>query len=51
VDLGCPPEWSEDIVRRAPRASPDLVAGCGHALMIEDQLATVAAIRNAIEAG
>lgn len=49
LDVGCPPAWREDIVRHAPRASLDVVPGCGHGLMIEDRLATVAAIRNAIE--
>jgi pimeloyl-ACP methyl ester carboxylesterase len=51
LDLGCPPAYSETIARRARRASLDLVPGCGHALLIEDRVATTAAIRDAIELG
>jgi 3-oxoadipate enol-lactonase len=44
LDVGCPPAWSEDIVRAAPDARLDRVPGCGHALLIEDAEATTAAI-------
>ncbi|MDB4960829.1 MAG: catD [Myxococcales bacterium] len=44
LDVGCPPGWSEDIVRAAPHARLDRVVGCGHALLVEDAAATTAAI-------
>jgi 3-oxoadipate enol-lactonase len=44
LDAGCPPAWSDDIVRAAPRARLERVVGCGHALLIEDAEATTAAI-------
>lgn len=44
LDIGCPPAWSEDIVRAAPHARLETVPGCAHALLVEDLVATNAAI-------
>ena len=45
VDRGCPPASSAEIERLAPRATLELVFGCGQALLLEDGPATFAAIR------
>jgi 3-oxoadipate enol-lactonase len=45
LDAGCPPSWSQDLVRCVPRGELELVHGVGHALMIEDVAGTVAAVR------
>lgn len=50
VDRGCPPAWSAEIARLAPRTTLELVFGCGHALLLEDGPATVAAIRRELAA-
>lgn len=50
LDVGCPPAYSEDIVRGVPHGELELVDGCGHALLIEDHDATVAAIATRIRA-
>lgn len=50
LDAGCPPAWSEDMVRHAPRAALDIVPGCGHALLIEDREPTIAAVRAQLSA-
>jgi 3-oxoadipate enol-lactonase len=44
LDLGAPPSVSEEIARLAPRASVEVVRGCGHTLLIEDLAGTIAAI-------
>jgi pimeloyl-ACP methyl ester carboxylesterase len=49
VDIGCPPQWSEDIAGAAPDSELEIVAGCGHALLIEDRSATIAAIVSRLE--
>lgn len=49
LDMATPPAWSEEIVRRAPRAALQVVPGKGHALLIEDEAATIEAVREALE--
>lgn len=51
LDRGCPVGWSESMTAVAPRATLELVIGCGHALMIEDGPATVAAIVRELDEG
>ena len=51
LDVACPPAWSEEIATLVPRASVDVVPGCGHALLLEDRAATVAAIARELERG
>lgn len=50
LDRGCPPGWSAEIAELAPRATLELVFGCGHALLLEDGPATIAAIRRELAA-
>ncbi len=50
ADVACPPEGSEEMARLAPLATLELVPGCGHALLIEDALATSSAIIARIDA-
>jgi pimeloyl-ACP methyl ester carboxylesterase len=51
LDRGCPPGWSDEIARLVPRATIDIVLGCGHALLLEDGPGTVEAIKREIDAG
>ena len=51
LDRGCPVGWSEEMTALAPRATLELVIGCGHALLIEDGPATVAAITRELGEG
>ena len=48
LDLGIPLAWSEEIARRAPHATMQIVPGCGHMLLLEDRAATVAAVKAAL---
>lgn len=50
LDRGCPPAWSSEIAELAPRATLELVFGCGHAILLEDGPATIAAIRRELAA-
>jgi 3-oxoadipate enol-lactonase len=50
VDLGAPPAVSEEIARLAPRASVEVVPGCGHTLLIEDLEGTISAIERELAA-
>lgn len=47
-DLIAPPARSEEVVRAAPRATLEIVPGCGHTLLLEDRDATVAAVVAAV---
>ncbi|MHB1843606.1 MAG: alpha/beta fold hydrolase [Deltaproteobacteria bacterium] len=60
-ELGCPilarageldrsvsPDCSRDIARLAPRATLELVPGVAHALLVEDEAATVASVLRAV---
>ncbi len=49
LDRGCPPAWSDEIARLARRSTLEIVLGAGHALLIEDGPATVAAIAREID--
>jgi len=51
LDRGCPPSWSEQMTALAPASTLELVIGCGHALLVEDGPATVAAIVREIDEG
>jgi 3-oxoadipate enol-lactonase len=44
LDVAVPPPVSDEIRRLVPRASMDVVPGCGHTLFIEDSQGTVDAI-------
>lgn len=44
LDVPTPVAFSRDIAALVPRATLDVVPGCGHALLIEDAAATIAAI-------
>jgi pimeloyl-ACP methyl ester carboxylesterase len=44
LDVGAPPATSEEIRRLVPRATMDIVPGCGHSLLIEDLEGTTEAI-------
>lgn len=44
LDRSAPVTSSEDIVRNVPNGEIEVVAGCGHALLLEDLAATTAAI-------
>jgi pimeloyl-ACP methyl ester carboxylesterase len=48
LDRSCPPGCSDEITRLVPRATLEIVLGCGHALLREDGPATVAAIAREI---
>jgi len=50
ADPVCPPSTSDEICRLVPRATMDVVPGCGHTLFIEDGPGTVEAIAREIEA-
>lgn len=50
LDRGCPPAWSEELAHLAPRGTLDIIPGCGHALLIEDANATIAAVTRQIGA-
>jgi 3-oxoadipate enol-lactonase len=50
LDRAAPPAYSEQLVAGVPRATLQIVPGCGHALLIEDREATVAAVRAALDA-
>ncbi|MDB4960826.1 MAG: putative hydrolase or acyltransferase of alpha/beta superfamily [Myxococcales bacterium] len=41
LDLACPPPVSVEMARLAPRATVDVVPGCGHALLVENAAATI----------
>lgn len=47
-DAATPPAYSEQLAARVPAAVLQKVPGCGHALLIEDRKATVAAICEAL---
>ncbi|HSN24870.1 MAG TPA: alpha/beta hydrolase [Kofleriaceae bacterium] len=49
LDRGCPPAWSDELTRLAPRGTLEIVLGCGHALMIEDGPGTVASVARAVD--
>jgi pimeloyl-ACP methyl ester carboxylesterase len=49
-DVSVPPTHSEEIARRAQRATPQVVPGCGHSLLLEDRTGTVAALVGALSA-
>jgi pimeloyl-ACP methyl ester carboxylesterase len=51
LDRSCPPGCSDEITRLAPRATLEIVLGCGHDLLREDGPATVAAIAREIALG
>jgi pimeloyl-ACP methyl ester carboxylesterase len=44
IDLGPMPAASEEIQRLVPRASLDIVRGCGHTLLIEDLAGTIESV-------
>ena len=44
LDGAAPVAWSQAIAENAPHASLQVVAGCGHSLLIEDEAATIAAV-------
>lgn len=44
LDGGAPPAWSEEIARRLPHATLEIVPGCGHALLVEDRELTTASV-------
>ena len=48
LDTTAPPAWSHEIARRAKHAVVDVIDGCGHALFVEDALATEAALERAL---
>lgn len=48
LDVGCPPERSAQIVEHVARGELEVVPGCGHALLVEDLEATVAAVEQRI---
>lgn len=48
LDVATPPALAADIAARVPGARFDAVAGCGHALLIEDAAATIDAITAAL---
>jgi pimeloyl-ACP methyl ester carboxylesterase len=50
-DRSYPPGCSDEITRLVPRATLEIVLGCGHALLREDGPATVAAIAREIALG
>lgn len=50
ADAGAPPAYSEDIVRHVRHGELEIVDGRGHALLIEDRDATVAALATRIRA-
>lgn len=49
LDYATPPAYSEQLVAAVPGATLQRVPGCGHALLIEDREATVAAVCKALE--
>lgn len=49
LDLGAPPAVSAEIQSLVPGSTLDVVAGCGHTLLIEDLAATATAIARALE--
>jgi pimeloyl-ACP methyl ester carboxylesterase len=51
LDRACPPGCSDEITRLVPRATLEIVLGCGHALLRDDGPATVAAIAREIARG
>ena len=44
LDPGCPTSANEELVQLGPGVSLDTVAGCGHALLVEDTAGTIAKI-------
>lgn len=48
ADVTTPPEYSREIAARAADAVLEIVPGCGHALFLEDRLATSEAIERAL---
>lgn len=50
LDAGAPPAVSQEIQGLVPRATLDVVAGCGHTLLLEDVEGTAAAIARALAA-
>lgn len=51
LDRACPPGCSDEITRLVPRATLEIVLGCGHALLRDDGPATVAAIAREVARG
>jgi pimeloyl-ACP methyl ester carboxylesterase len=49
LDAATPVAFSEALVAAAPRATLEVVAGVGHALLLEDAAGTCASIRRFIE--
>jgi pimeloyl-ACP methyl ester carboxylesterase len=49
-DAATPPAWSASIAALVPGATLEVVPGCGHALLIEDAPATIAACLEALVA-
>ena len=48
LDQACPPALSAEMAALAPRATLDIVPGCGHALLIEDIEATIARVLDVV---
>jgi 3-oxoadipate enol-lactonase len=50
LDVAAPPIVSEAIISTCHSGSLQVVPGCGHALLVEDEVATIAAVRAAVVA-
>ena len=50
LDIACPPAVSDEIRRLVPRATMEVVPGCGHTLFIDDLPGTVDAIARELAA-
>lgn len=48
LDVATPPAMAESIATACPHARLQIVPGCGHALLVEDEAASIAAIRAAV---
>jgi len=51
LDQAAPKDYSEELVALVPAGSLQIVPGRGHALLIEDRAATLAAVKEALGAG